>query len=81
MVKSIAVAIIFSFLFFSVNAQQTDSDKKDSLGTARPAIVFNVSNPKPTSHLKKDIQPVKDSPVLPINTAPVNIKLTSDKKE
>jgi len=79
--KSIVAAIVFSFFFFCASAQQADSDRKDSLGAARPAIVLNLSNPKLTSHLKKDTQPVKDSPTLPVNTTPVNIKLTSDKKE
>lgn len=61
------------------SAQQADSDKKDSLGHARPAITSNASLQKPTSTLKKDVEQEKSSKVYQPKQVST-IKPTSDKK-
>ncbi len=79
MVKNLIALLLFSIMFVVAYAQQADSDKKDSLGHARPAITANAPTLKPTSALKKDVEPVKSS--SPQQLKPVStIKPSSDKK-
>ncbi len=75
-----AIALLFClFILAAASAQQADSDKKDSLGHARPAITANAPTLKPTSALKKDVEPVKSSS-SPQPKVASTIKPTSDKK-
>ena len=72
--------MLCSLLFVLSHAQQADSDKKDSLGSARPLVNVNVSNVKAASDIKKDVQSVSHSPTQPVKTVNSNAKVASDSK-
>lgn len=77
--RNLIALLLCSFIFVEAYAQQADSDKKDSLGHARSAIASNASKQKPTSTLKKDVEPVKTGSSQQPKVAST-IKPTSDKK-
>ena len=60
--KNLARAVFFCFLSFSLNAQQADSDQRDSLGRARIIVPVNLLKDKPASAFKKDVQQEKARP-------------------
>ena len=78
--KSLFWALSFCFLSFFLNAQQADSDHRDSLGRARIIVPANLLKDKPASALKKDFQQEKIKPVPAQVPRNANIPLAPDTK-